>query len=72
MIRCVLEYHLKPGEEEAMHSHPAGVVYVLSGAKLRFTFPDGKTEERAAAAGEAIWREPRTLVPAKRVLLRST
>ena len=55
-----------------MHSHPAGVVYVLSGAKLRFTFPDGKTEERAAAAGEAIWREPRTLVPAKRVLLRST
>src|SRR5207248_2474521 len=30
----VLEYRLKPGEKEAMHSHPAGVVYVLSGGTL--------------------------------------
>jgi quercetin dioxygenase-like cupin family protein len=37
----VLEYRLKPGEKEAMHSHPAGVVYVLSGAKLKFTYSDG-------------------------------
>jgi len=29
----VLEYRLKPGEKEPMHSHPAGVVYVLSGAR---------------------------------------
>src|SRR5437667_2459052 len=56
----VLEYRLKPGEKEPMHSHPAGVVYVLGGAKLKFTYPDGKTEERAAAAGETIWREPTT------------
>ena len=56
----VLEYHLKPGEKEPMHSHPAGVVYVLSGAKLKFTFPDGRTEERSAATGETIWREPVT------------
>jgi beta-alanine degradation protein BauB len=56
----VLEYHLKPGEKEPMHSHPAGVVYVLSGAKLKFTFPDGRTEERAATTGETIWREPVT------------
>ena len=33
----VLEYRLKAGEEEPMHSHPAGVLYVLSGAKLKFT-----------------------------------
>jgi quercetin dioxygenase-like cupin family protein len=56
----VLEYRLKPGEKEAMHSHPAGVVYVLSGAKLKVTSPDGKTEERSATAGETIWREPVT------------
>ena len=56
----VLEYRLKPGEKEPMHSHPAGVVYVLSGAKLKFTDPDGKTEERAAASGETIWRDPTT------------
>src|SRR5256885_16705577 len=30
----VLEYRLKAGEKEPMHSHPVGVVYVLSGAKL--------------------------------------
>src|SRR5436309_4272165 len=53
----VLEYRLKPGEKEAMHSHPAGVVYVLSGAKLKFSFPDGRTEERTAAAGETFWRD---------------
>src|SRR4051812_43392322 len=56
----VLEYRLKPGEKEAMHSHPAGVVYVLSGARVRFTYPDGRSEERPAAAGETFWREPTT------------
>src|SRR2546430_1170303 len=56
----VIDYHLKPGEKEPMHSHPAGVVYVLSDAKLKFTYPDGKTEERAAATGETFWRSPIT------------
>jgi quercetin dioxygenase-like cupin family protein len=56
----VLEYHLKPGEKEPMHSHPAGVVYVLSGAKMKFSYPDGRTEEKAAATGETIWRQPTT------------
>src|SRR5205823_9791805 len=48
------------GGKEPMHSHPAGVVYVLSGAKLKFSYPDGRTEERAAAIGETIWRDPTT------------
>ena len=56
----VLEYRLKAGEKESMHSHPAGVVYVLSGAKLKFRYPDGRTEERSAATGETIWRDPTT------------
>src|SRR6266478_4463316 len=56
----VLEYRLKAGEKEPMHSHPGGVVYVLSGAKLKFSYPDGRTEERAADTGETIWREPTT------------
>ncbi len=53
----VLEYRLKAGEKEPMHSHPAGIVYVLSGAKLKFSYPDDRTEERAAATGETIWRD---------------
>jgi beta-alanine degradation protein BauB len=56
----VLEYRLKAGEKEPIHSHPAGVVYVLSGAKLKFSYPDGRTEERAATIGETFWREPIT------------
>jgi quercetin dioxygenase-like cupin family protein len=56
----VLEYRLKAGEKEPRHSHPAGVVYVLSGAKLKFSYPDGRTEEKAAATGETIWRDPTT------------
>ena len=50
----VLEYRLKAGEREPMHSHPAGIVYLLSGAKMKFTYPDGRTEERSAATGETI------------------
>src|SRR5712691_7316566 len=54
----VREYHLKAGEKEPMHSHLAGVVYVLSGAKLKFSYPDGRTETKSAATGETIWRDP--------------
>jgi beta-alanine degradation protein BauB len=56
----VLEYRLKREEKEPMHSHPAGVVYVLGGATLKFSYSDGRTEERTAATGDTIWREPVT------------
>src|SRR5438046_7027515 len=56
----VLEYRLKAGEKEPMHSHPAGIVHVLNGATLKFSYPDGRTEEKAAATGETIWRDPVT------------
>jgi quercetin dioxygenase-like cupin family protein len=56
----VLEYRLKPGEKEPMHSHPAGVIYVLSGGTLKSSYPDGRTEQKTAATGEAIWRDPVT------------
>jgi hypothetical protein len=52
----VLEYHLKPGEKEATHSHTPGVVYILGGARMRTTYPDGRTEESSLGAGEAHWR----------------
>jgi quercetin dioxygenase-like cupin family protein len=57
----VIEYRLKPGEREPMHSHPFGVfVYFLSGAKIRTTFPDGKTSEDSKHTGETVWRDPVT------------
>ena len=56
----VLEWRLKPGEKEPMHSHPPGVVYELSSSKLRITTPDGKTEESTGRAGDTFWRGPTT------------
>ena len=56
----VLEFHFKPGEKEPMHSHPRGFVYALTDAKLKITFPDGKTEEIAVKTGDARWRDPVT------------
>ena len=51
----VFDVHVKPGERVGMHTHPAGVVYFMSDAKLRITYPDGRQEERAVHAGTAAW-----------------
>ena len=56
----VLEYRLKPGEKEPMHTHTAGVIYIFGDAKMRTTYPAGRTEENAGRAGEAHWRNPVT------------
>jgi beta-alanine degradation protein BauB len=53
----VLEYRLKPGEKEPLHSHPTGVLYIFGDAKMRTTYPDGRTQETAGGGGEAHWRE---------------
>src|SRR6266513_2278807 len=59
-VKTSPQYYKVLLENDQVHSHPAGVVYVLRGAKLKFTYPDGRTEERAAATGETIWRDPTT------------
>ena len=56
----VLEYHSKPGDKEPMHSHGAGVVYVLSAGKFRSTTPDGKSTEIEYKAGDVVWRDALT------------
>jgi beta-alanine degradation protein BauB len=56
----VLEYRLKPGEKEPMHTHTSGVLYIFGDAKMRTTYPDGRTEESSGGAGEAHWRNPVT------------
>ena len=56
----VLEYTLKPGQKEPMHSHPCGVVYYLTGARFRTISADGKTSESDTTAGTILWRDPTT------------
>lgn len=56
----VLEYRLKPGEKEPMHSHPPGVVFYLANATFRTTHPDGTSSDAPVTEGQVIWREATT------------
>jgi beta-alanine degradation protein BauB len=53
----VLEYSSKPGQKEAMHSHPAILLYVLQGGKLKSTTADGTSKEIEYKTGDIQWRE---------------
>jgi len=56
----VLESVLKPGQKEQLHSHPACVVYVVSGGKFRSHLADGKVVDGELATGATLYREPVT------------
>ena len=56
----VLEATLPPGHKEQMHSHPANVVYVLSGGKFRSHGADGKVSEATLETGAVLYRDPLT------------
>jgi quercetin dioxygenase-like cupin family protein len=56
----VLEAELPPGVKEQVHSHPAYVIYVLAGGKVRNYAADGKTSETELKTGEVLYRDPLT------------
>ncbi len=56
----VLEYHLPSSQHEAMHSHPPGVVFITSDARLRTMLPDGFVSEASFKTGEVHWRDSTT------------
>jgi len=56
----VLEAKLPPGVKEAVHSHPAYVIYVVEGGRTRNYAADGKTTESEFKAGDVIYRDPLT------------
>ena len=53
----VLEYRLKPGGKEPMHSHPPGVVFALADATVRTTLPNGSVLMYPSHAGDVLWRD---------------
>jgi quercetin dioxygenase-like cupin family protein len=53
----VFDVHARPGEKVGMHSHPASILYYLSDAKIKITYPDGNTEVREVKSGTAVWSE---------------
>ena len=54
----VLRFNYGPHEKSPMHDHPANVVVFLTDAHVKFTSPDGKTEERREKAGQVVWNAP--------------
>lgn len=56
----VLEAQLPPGAKEEVHSHPAYVIYVQTGGKVRNYASDGKTTESELKNGDVLYRDPLT------------
>ena len=53
----VLEATLKPGDKEKTHSHPAYVIYVIAGGKVRMHGTDGSVNEVEFKTGDVLYRE---------------
>jgi quercetin dioxygenase-like cupin family protein len=53
----VLEATLKPGDKEKTHSHPAYVIYVIEGGRVRTHGTDGTATEADFKTGDVIYRE---------------
>ena len=56
----VLEAVIKPGDKEQLHSHPAYVIHVLAGGRVRSHGTDGKATEYELVTGETLYRDPVT------------
>ena len=54
----VLEYALRPGQTEPLHSHGSFVVRFLGDARIRATPAGGKPTESDVKRGDVGWREP--------------
>ncbi|HEY1248229.1 MAG TPA: hypothetical protein VGE97_04510 [Nitrososphaera sp.] len=51
----VLDVRIKQGAKPDMHSHPKSVAICLNDQRLRFTFPNGKSEDADLKRGQAVW-----------------
>ncbi len=56
----VLKVTVPPGGKTAMHSHPENLVIPLTASKVRFSTPDGKSEEAELASESAMYQPVQT------------
>lgn len=54
----VLEVRIKRGAKSEMHSHPRSVSICLNDQRLKFTFPNGRSEDVNLKGGQAVWLDP--------------
>jgi quercetin dioxygenase-like cupin family protein len=51
----VLRIKYGPNEKSVMHWHPNAIAIFVTDINAKFTFPNGKTEDTTAKAGETRW-----------------
>ena len=51
----IVRVHYGPHEKSVMHTHPDAVAIFQTDGRVRFTFPNGKTEERDMKAGTSLY-----------------
>jgi len=59
----VLHITYAAGSKSVMHQHPDSIVYILNGGKVRFTTPDGKSQDQDEPAGSATYLPAGTHLP---------
>jgi quercetin dioxygenase-like cupin family protein len=59
----VLRVTYGPREKSVMHGHPATIAVFLTENHGRFTFPDGRTEDRTWKAGQSMVMAPENHLP---------
>ncbi len=57
----VVRLHFEAGEQGLMVSHPPRVLVTMTDVFVRVVFDDGRTDERGAPGGLAVWLESETL-----------
>ena len=60
----VLRISYAPGSKSIMHQHPDAIVIPLTASKVRFTLPDGKTQDSDMASESAMYTPADTHNPA--------
>jgi quercetin dioxygenase-like cupin family protein len=51
----IVRVHYGPHEKSVMHTHPDAVAIFQTDGRVKFTFPNGKTEERDMKAGTSLF-----------------
>lgn len=53
----LLEGRVRPGESSTMHTHPAGLTYILQGGKAAIATPAGDRFEVELTPGRVNWKD---------------
>jgi quercetin dioxygenase-like cupin family protein len=59
----VLRVKVGPGEKSIMHRHPNAVAVFVTDVNVKFTLPDGTTQNVNSKAGETLWTPAITHLP---------